>query len=359
MNLGMLRFESPLMALLALIPLVLWLVRRRMRLRKAAVGFSSVRNVSRLKRSLRQRLLWVPMALRWTGCALLIIALMRPQAGHEQVQEISQGVAIEMVLDRSGSMQLEMDFEGKLRNRLDCAKEVFRRFVFGHGSSLKGRGNDLIGMVAFARYADTVCPLTLTHNVIKPFLDTVKLADTQAEDGTAIGDAVALAAARLHTVEETLAKQNNKETKAYKIKSKVMILLTDGENNCGRRNVLQGGEIAKKWGIRLYVIALTSDDVYQTVKTPFGNVSRRVMAQRIDTRELEKIAEDTGGFFRSAGDTRALQRVYEEIDSMERSEVESTRFVDYKELFAPFVLWGFAILALEQLLCCTYFRRLP
>ena len=95
MNFGLLRFESPLMALLALIPLVLWLVRRRMRRRKAAVGFSSVRNVSRLKQSLRQRLLWVPMALRWTGCALLIIALMRPQAGHEQGQEISRALAEE------------------------------------------------------------------------------------------------------------------------------------------------------------------------------------------------------------------------------------------------------------------------
>ncbi len=359
MNVGLLRFESPLMVLLVLIPMVLWLVRIHLHPRKAAVGFSSVRNVSRLRKSLRQQLLWVPMALRWLGCALLLVALMRPQAGHEQVQEISQGVAIEMVLDRSGSMQLEMGFEGKLRSRLDCAKEVFRRFVFGYGNNLKGRNNDLIGMVAFARYADTVCPLTLTHSVIKPFLDTIKLADTPTEDGTAIGDAIALAADRLHTVEETLAKQNSKEAKAYKIKRKVMILLTDGENNCGRRNVLQGGEIAKKWGIRLYVIALTSDDVYQTVKTPLGNISRRVKTQRIDTHELEKIAEDTGGFFRSAGDTRALQRVYEEIDAMERSEVESTRFVDYKELFAPFALLGFAVLALEQLLSCTYFRRLP
>ena len=359
MNLGMLRFESPWMALLALLPLALWLLRRQLRLRRAAIGFSSVRNASRLKRSLRQRLLWVPGVLRWLGCGLLLIAMMRPQAGHEQVQEISQGIAIEMVLDRSGSMQLEMDFEGKLRNRLDCAKEVFRRFVFGHGNALKGRGSDLIGMIAFARYADTVCPLTLTHNVIKPFLDTVSLAATQEEDGTAIGDAVALAAARLHTVEDTLSKLNKKEKGAYKIKSKVMILLTDGENNCGRHSVIQGGELARKWGIRLYVIALTSDDVYQTVKTPFGNVSRRAMVPRIDTRELEKIAEETGGFFRSAGDTRALQRVYEEIDSMEQSEVESTRFVDYRELFAPFVLIGFAVLALEQLLACTYFRRLP
>ena len=359
MNVGMLRFESPWMALLALLPLALWLLRRQLRLRHAAVGFSSVRNASRLKRSLRQRLLWIPGALRWLSCALLLIAMMRPQAGHEQVQEISQGIAIEMVLDRSGSMQLEMDFEGKLRNRLDCAKEVFRRFVFGYGSALKGRASDLIGMIAFARYSDTVCPLTLTHNVIKPFLDTVKLADTQAEDGTAIGDAVALAAARLHTVEETLSKQNKKEKGAYKIKSKVMILLTDGENNCGRHSVLQGGELAKKWGIRIYVIALTSDDVYQTVKTPLGNISRRVSAPRLNTSELEKIASDTGGFFRSAGDTRALQRVYEEIDSMEQSEVESTRFVDYRELFVPFVLLGFAALALEQLLVCTYFRRLP
>ena len=353
----MFRLESPWMLLLLALPPLLFLLRRRAR--RAAVGFSSVRNARQAGKSMRQRLLWMPSTLRWGAYILLVVALARPQAGRERVQEISQGVAIEMVLDRSGSMRLEMEFEGKLKNRLDSAKEVFRRFVFGYGTSLKGRTNDLVGMVAFARYSDTICPLTLTHSVIKPFLDTVKLANTEDEDGTAIGDAVALAAARLHTVEETLASQTGKDKGAYKIRSKVMILLTDGENNCGRRSVLQGGELAKRWGIRLYVIALGGDEAYETVNTPFGKTSRRVLTRPLDTRDLEKIATDTGGFFRQATDATALQRVYEEIDKMERSEVESMRFVDYRELFVPFALAALAMVALEQLLNATYFRRLP
>ena len=353
----MFRLESPWILLLLALPPLLFLIRRRAR--KAAVGFSSVRNAQKSGKSLRQRLLWIPSALRWGAYALLIIAMARPQAGRERVQEISQGVAIEMVLDRSGSMQLELEFEGKLKNRLDSAKEVFRRFVFGYGTKLKGRPNDLIGMVAFARYSDTICPLTLTHSVIKPFLDTVRLANSESEDGTAIGDAIALAAARLHTVEETLASQTGKAKDTYKIRSKVMILLTDGENNCGRRSVLQGGELAKRWGIRLYVIALGGSEAYQTVDTPFGKTSRRVMTRPIDTADLEKIAADTGGFFRQATDANALQRVYEEIDKMERSDVESMRFVDYKELFTPFALAALVMIALEQLLNATYFRRLP
>ncbi len=345
-----------MLLLLALPPLLFLIMRRR---RRAAVGFSSVQNARQAGKSLRQRILWIPLALRWGAYALLVIALARPQAGRERVQEISQGVAIEMVLDRSGSMQLELEFEGKLKNRLESAKEVFRRFVFGYGTKLKGRPNDLIGMVAFARYSDTICPLTLTHSVIKPFLDTVRLADSESEDGTAIGDAIALAAARLHTVEETLASQTGKAKDTYKIRSKVMILLTDGENNCGRRSVLQGGELAKGWGIRLYVIALGGPEAYQTVDTPFGKTSRRVMTRPIDTSDLEKIATDTGGFFRQATDADALQRVYEEIDKMERSDVESMRFVDYKELFMPFALAALALIAIEQLVNATYFRRLP
>ena len=156
-----------------------------------------------------------------------------------------------------------------------------------------------------------------------------------------------------------MASQTGKDKGAYKIRSKVMILLTDGENNCGRRSVLQGGELAKRWGIRLYVIALGGNEAYETVNTPFGKTSRRVLTRPLDTRDLEKIATDTGGFFRQATDATALQRVYEEIDKMERSDVESMRFVDYRELFVPFALAALAMVALEQLLNATYFRRLP
>ncbi|MBP1582530.1 MAG: VWA domain-containing protein, partial [Victivallales bacterium] len=239
----MFRFESPYTFLLLLIPLAVLAWRKWRKPRQtAALAYSSVTGLQRIGRSLRQRTAWVPTMLHAVAIILLVVALARPQAGRERLEEASQGVAIEMVLDRSGSMQLEMEYEGSMRERLDTAKEMFRRFVFGHGKQLPGRHNDLVGMIAFARHSDTVCPLTLAHGVLRPFLDTVQTAATREEDGTAIGDAIALAAARLHTVEETLAKQTLKGKDTYDIRSKVMILLTDGENNCGRRTVLQAGD---------------------------------------------------------------------------------------------------------------------
>ncbi|MBR0459840.1 MAG: VWA domain-containing protein [Victivallales bacterium] len=354
----MFRFETPFALLLALLPVLHLLWQRWHRARRAAVGFSSTANVRRAGKSWRQRLLWLPGTLRWLAIALLAVALARPQSGREDIREVTQGIAIEMVLDRSGSMGLCLDFEGRMQDRLETAKTIFSRFVFGDGKTLQGRTGDLVGMVAFARYSDTVCPLTLSHSVLKPFLKTVALAE-EDEDGTAIGDAVALAAARLHTVEETLAKQNRKEPASYQIKSKVMILLTDGQNNWGRRTVAQARELAKQWGVRIYVIAFAGGDVYQSVRTPWGIQHRRVYEREMDTTEIRRLAEETGGLYRAAKDARSLQAVYEEIDSLERSEVESTHFVDYSELYAPFALAAFLVLALEQLLVCTILRRLP
>ena len=347
----MFRFESPYAFLLLLIPLVVLAWRKWRKTRQtAALTYSSVAGLQRVGRSLRQRTAGVPTALRTASVILLVIALARPQTGRERMEEASQGVAIEMVLDRSGSMQLEMEFEGAMRERLDAAKEVFRRFVFGHGKQLQGRHSDLVGMIAFARHADTVCPLTLAHGVLRPFLDTVQ---------TAIGDAIALAAARLHTVEETLALQTRKGKDTYDIRSKVMILLTDGENNCGRRTVRQAGELAAQWGIRIYVVLVGGGEAYQVIQTPFGKQRRRVMTQEVDSRDLRHIAENTGGFFRQAQDARALEAVYAEIDQMERSSVETLRFTDYREIYLPFALTAFALLLLEILLRCTLYRRLP
>ncbi len=322
------------------------------------MAFSSVANASRAGLSWRQRLVWLPKVVRYLAIAALVVALARPQAGREQVQDVSQGIAIEMVLDRSGSMQLGMEFEGRTPNRLDTAKEVFKRFVFGHGRSLPGRPNDLIGMIAFARYADTICPLTLSHGVLKAFLDSVKIADREGEDGTAIGDAVALAAARLQTAEETMAQQTRKNKDSYQIKSKIIILLTDGVNNCGRRSVEEAGELAAQWGIKIYAIGI-GGEAFLVESTPFGDYRRAVSTPPMDARSMEELANRTGGLFRLATDARSLQAVYEEIDRLERSEVESVRYVNYKELYQPFALAGLALLALAQVLNLTWFRRLP
>ncbi len=349
-------FESPLaFLLLLLIPILIWF--RYFRIKGGAIRFSTVGNAARAGKSLRQRSLWLPAFIRIVALVLLIIALARPQTGREQIREISKGVAIEMVVDRSSSMGAELEYDGEQMNRLEVVKRVFKEFVIGGDKSLPGRPNDLVGMINFARYPDTVCPLTLAHGALPAFLKSVKLAQDRAEDGTAIGDALALAAARLKTAEESFKRQQN-SADSYEIKSKVIVLLSDGENNCGKRTPLQAAELAAKWGIKVYTIAIGGGEAVTSIRTPFG-VYKVPSMQQVDTKTLEIIAEKTGGFFRKAEDGESLREIYEEIDKMEKSEIESVRFVDYKESFLGFALAGLLLIFLEIVLNSTLFRKIP
>lgn len=350
------RFESPWMFLLLLIiPLLIWV--RVFKIKGGAVRFSTVQNAAKAAISLRQRLLWIPTLFRILALAFLIIAIARPQTGREEVRDISKGIAIEMVVDRSSSMGAELEYKGQQLNRLEVVKMVFNEFVMGGGQKLKGRPNDLIGMITFARYPDTVCPLTLAHGALPAFLKSVNLVQTQPEDGTAIGDALALAAARLKTAEESLRREKAISDN-YQIKSKVVVLLSDGENNCGKRTPLQAAEMAASWGIKVYTVAISGGDAVTAIQTPFG-VYKVPMAQRVDTKAMQVIAEKTGGFFRKAEDAESLWDIYEEIDKMERSEIESVRYIDYKESFVYFALAGIFFLVCEVILNSTLFRKIP
>ena len=151
----MLRFESPWWFLALIVPVGLWAWRWWRRRRKVGVRFSSVSNAKQAGRSWRQRLQWLPTALGDVALILLVFCLARPQAGNERIHDISDGIAIEMIVDRSGSMGQEMQYEGKEMTRLEVVKDVFQRFVYGDGKSLEGRPNDLIGIISFARYAET------------------------------------------------------------------------------------------------------------------------------------------------------------------------------------------------------------
>jgi len=351
----MMRFESPwAFILLVLIPLLIWL--RLYRQGRVAIRFSTTSIAAMSGRSMRQRFLWLPDFLRIAALVLFIVALARPQSGLEQVREINNGIAIEMVLDRSGSMGAELEYRGGLMTRLDAVKKVFEEFVMGSSQGLEGRPNDLIGMIIFARYPDTICPLTLAHGALPEFLKTVHLVQDENEDGTAIGDALALAAARLETAEESLKGQ--KSSNDYRIKSKVIVLLSDGENNYGKRTPLEAAELAAGWGIRIYTIAIIGGETVSSIQTPFG-VYKVPSGQRVDTSALKAIAEKTGGFYREAKDVESLRDIYREIDSMEKSEIESVRFVDYKELFQWFALTGLVLLILETILRTTLFRKMP
>ena len=341
--------------LLLLLPAAFYLSRRSGG--RAALRFSAVAPIRAAGTSLRQNLSGIPLALRILALVLLVIALARPQMGTERVRDVSRGVAIEMVLDRSSSMGAELRYEGRRMTILGLAKTVFKQFVEGDGENLEGRRTDLIGMVTFARYADTSCPLTLAHDALLQFLPSVKLVERRQEDGTAIGDAVALAAARLQTAEQTLAGQTGEDSD-YEIKSKVIIVLTDGVNNAGERTVEQAAELAKQWGIKIYAIGIGGKATSQ-YQTAFGTFNLPFGGAGVDEKALKTLAETTGGLFRIAEEAEALLEVYEEIDRLEKSEIESTRFVDYREIFPPFTLAGLGLLGLEIVLAGTVFRRIP
>lgn len=352
----MFRFESPWMFLvLLLLPLVVYLHQRRGS--TGALRFSATGDVKRAGASIRQNLTPLLLVIRVLTLLALGIALARPQMGTEQVRDVSRGVAIEMVLDRSSSMGAELRYEGRQMNVLEMAKKIFQQFVEGDGEELGGRPSDLIGMVTFARYADTVCPLTLAHDALLQFLPTVKLVQRQNEDGTAIGDAVALAAARLQKAEETLARQSGEE-KDYEIKSKIIILLTDGVNNAGERTVQEAADIAKQWGIKIYAIGIGGDN-NSRYKTIFGTFNLPMGQGGVDEEALRVLGETTDGIHRVIEDAADLRDVYEEIDKLETSDIETTRFLDYREIFPPFALIGLGLLVLEVGLGNTVFRRIP
>ncbi len=301
----------------------------------------------------------LPLALRAAAMILLVLALARPQMGREKVREVTKGVAVQMVVDRSSSMSAEMEYRGARLDRLDVVKKVFEEFIMGNGETLEGRPNDLVGMVAFARYADTMAPLTLGHGALLRFLDQVKIVTRRSEDGTAIGDALALAAARLRTAEEDLARfASDSGEKEYEIKSKIIILLTDGQNNYGKRTPEQAASLAADWGIKVYTIGVGGGDGVSTIKTLFGNF-KVPTGTRVDTRPLQSAAEMTGGIFRMADDDESLREIYAEIDRLEKSDIESIRYIDYRELFVPFALAALCLIMLEVFLSATVFRRIP
>lgn len=351
-------FQAPwAFLLLAALPAVaLFHGARRLR---SGLAFSSTKAASALAPSLRQRLSFVPLLLRLLAAALIVVCIARPQVGRVQVRDVTQGIAIEMVVDRSGSMDTaHFQYGGKEYTRLQMVKDVFQEFVLGNGKDLKGRPNDLVGMVVFGSYADTVCPLTLAHDALSGFVQTVQGARTQEEGQTAIGDALMLAAARLKTMEEELDGGAEGSPAGYRLKSKVIILLTDGANNFGKADPLSAAEMAREWGIRIYTIGVGSSDDYAYAETVFGRQKVQAGAA-VDKGILGDIAEKTGGVFRMAADPHALREVYREIDGLEKSEIESLRTVDYSEAFAPFALAALLLLALEALLSATVFRRIP
>jgi Ca-activated chloride channel homolog len=353
-----LRFQDPLWLLL-LVPLALlgwWLATRR---RPAAVLYSNVEILKSLPQTTAQRLRRLLPWLWLAGLTLLVLALARPQRGKEEFRVHADGIAIEMCIDRSGSMQA-MDFEidGERASRLSVVKKVFRQFVTGEGG-LPGRPDDMIGLVDFGGFAEAKCPLTLDHGALAQLLDTVKIpepiTDSQGrvinerllrEDlSTAIGDALALSVERL---------------KSIKAKSKIVILLSDGDSNAGVVEPEEAAKIAKTFGIKVYTIGIgTTGTVPMPAIDAFGRKVLVPQMVQMDERALKMIADTTGGQYFNAQDTEALKSIYAEIDKLEKTTSEGRLYTEYRELYEWALLPGLVLILAQITLVSTRFRSLP
>jgi Ca-activated chloride channel family protein len=351
--------------LLLIPPLAAWVL---LRARRAAMRFSSIEGLSAIGPTWRHVIRPAPALLRLVALALMVVALARPQHVLSETRTSTEGIAMMIVLDRSSSMAEPTTLDGRRVSRFDAVRSVMRQFVLGD-DELPGRPNDLIGLVTFARYADTVCPLVRAHDALIGLADETDTVQVRAEDGTAIGDGLALAAARLHAAEQELvARQARASAEAaegeeltpeeappdFTIKSKVIILLTDGEQNAGERRPLEAARLAREWGITVYTIGLAAEPQYREfagMRIPIGG--------GVDEALLEAIARETGGVYWRAKDAASLRTVYEEIDRLETTEIESIEYAEYEEAFEPWAVAAGLVLAGEMLIRFFVLRRAP
>lgn len=354
--------------LLLLLPLLILGIRRRSG--RAAVKFSSLTGLGKGPVSLRLRLRPLMTLVRLLCLALLTLALARPRKGTTLAEISTEGIAIEAVVDRSGSMEAEMDYDGQKLNRLEVVKRVLSDFIKGDKRKFAGRTGDLIGLVTFARYADTVCPLILSHDVLLEMLRQTQIVKIRSEDGTAIGDAIALAAARLRKAEEEIQRRRAQlgltdeelvagpNSEAFRIKSKAIILLTDGRNNVGQYDPRQAAALAKEWGITIYTIGIGSSQAFQVVQTLLGPM-KMPSQNDLDEGLLKAIAQDTGGFYGRADDAAALRQIVAKINEKEKTEVKAMQYTQYTEKFQWLAFPALVMLMLEIIGSCTIFRKIP
>lgn len=322
-------FHHPwFLVLLLLVPLMGWRLWRARR--SSGISFSSAAAGWRVRPTLRQRLTWLPAALSLAALTLMILALARPRHGREQTKIDSEGIALELVVDRSSSMHaLDFRIDGSRVDRLEAIKNVATRFVLGddegEAGEIDGRVSDLIGLITFAGYADAITPPTLDHDFLIAQLEQARVVTRRSEDGTAIGDAITLAVDKLNSLDER---------QQEKIKSKVIVLLTDGENTAGEVDPLQAAELAATLGIKIYAIGVGTKGraPYPVRRSRTGQVFVQYVDVFIDETTLRSISRATGGKYFRATDTESLESIYAEIDQLEKTKVETQQYVDYREL---------------------------
>lgn len=324
-----------LFLLLPLIPYVIWYLMYRKK-SEPTIRMSNTRVYQYAPRSWKVRLMPIQMLLRIAAIVLLVIVLARPQTKNSWKNKTMEGIDIMLAMDVSTSMLAE-DLKP---NRLEAAKQEAAEFVVA-------RPNDNIGLTIFAGEAFTQCPMTTDHASLLNLLHNVRTDIAQRgliEDGTAIGMGLANAISRL------------KDSKA---KSKVVILLTDGSNNRGDLSPMTAAEIAKSLGIRVYTIGVGTNKVAPYPMIVAGGVQYVNVPVEIDTKTLSDIAHATDGDFYRATNNRELQKIYQEIDKLEKSKLNIKKFSKRYEAYQPYAIAAVLILLLEMLLRITVFRKLP
>ena len=331
----MIHFQHPAVLLL-LLPLVVfawWLGRSG---RPSAVAHSNTELVRELAKTRRTRWGRILPLLRWVSGALFVVALARPNIQHRHAEVHSSGVDIMLAIDVSGSMQAQDMLGPRGRSsRLEAAKEVVARFV-------GDRENDRIGLVAFAGRPYLVSPLTMDHDWL---LQRLGALDASQVDGTAIGSAIASGVRRLD---------------AQTAKSKLLVLLTDGQNNAGKISPDAAAQAAKALGVKVYTIGIGSSGEALVPFTNERGQEQLVKAQvDVDEPSMKHVAELTGGAFYRATDTQSLRDVYAAIDRAEKTTHTLKAFTTHEEQFAWFALPGLLLLVSELGLSATRFRRVP
>jgi Ca-activated chloride channel family protein len=330
-------FAHPyLLLLLLLLPLLIWLHGRRRG--TASFLYSStqlVRNVAVLNRSHATRIL---LFLRWLALALGIVALSQPRLVENESEIQASGIDMVIAIDLSMSMAAE-DFElkGQRVNRLVIAKDVLEKFI-------RNRKSDRIGLVAFAGKAYIAAPITLDHDFLIQNMERLWLG--MIEDSTAIGAGLAASVNRL---------------KDLKAKSKIVILMTDGQNNAGKISPATATELAMTLGVKVYTIGVGTRG-----EAPFPFIDMFTQQKRyqmrpvdIDEKTLQEIAQKTGGKYFRADNSEMFSRIYKEIDTLEKTESKSKKHLQYQELFHWVVLGALFCLLLETILSQTVWRKLP
>lgn len=330
----MLTFAQPeFLFLLLLLPLLTWWYWRTYKHRTATLRYSNLDLLKSLPQRSNYSARHLLFALRLLALGLIIVALARPQSGQTDEEVTTEGIDIVLTLDISSSMLAE-DF--KPRNRIEAAKQVAQQFI-------EGRKSDRIGMVVFAARSFTQCPLTLDYGILINFLKKVDVG--LVDDGTAIGLGMATAVDRLRN---------------SKAKSKVVILLTDGVNNAGEIDPLTAARVAQAFNIRFYTIGVgTRGQALYPVQDPIFGKRYVPMPVEIDEASLTRIAEMTKGKYFRATDRQSLEKVFAEIDQLEKTKIEVKQFTRYKELFVSWLAVALGLVFVEIVLANTKFRKIP